>query len=127
MAYERLPSLEAQPTTFRREDDPQYSDDPEFRKATQDLSSQLFTLTSNVAKLSTQVALLGTKRDTERVRERVHDLLEETRNGFKDVGEGVKTVQTWHDVSVSSPVLYFLTSVFPHRHELDIRIWRNKP
>ncbi len=105
MSYERLPTLEAQPTTTRREDDPQYRDDPEFQSLTQRLSAQLFTLTSNVAKLSNQVALLGTKRDTERVRERVHDLLEETQNGFKQVGEGVKRVQVWDDVSVRSPNL----------------------
>ncbi|KAI9827003.1 MAG: hypothetical protein M1826_006482 [Phylliscum demangeonii] len=97
--YQRLPSLEAQPTTTRREDDPQYSDDPEFKKITQSLSAQLFNLTSNIVKLSNQVALLGTKRDTERVRERVHNLLEDTRSGFKDVGEGVKKVQAWEDVS----------------------------
>jgi syntaxin 7 len=50
--------------------------------------------------LSNQIALLGTKRDTERVRERVHNLLEETRSGFKDVGEGLKKIQTWEDVNV---------------------------
>lgn len=102
MTYDRLPTLEAQPTTARREDDPGYSDDPEFQKLAQDLSAQLFNLTSNISKLSNQIALLGTKRDTERVRERIHNLLEETRDGFKEVGEGVKRVQTWEDVSVSS-------------------------
>ncbi len=86
---------------MRRSDDPQYSDDPEFRQLTESLSNQLFTLTSNISRLSNQIALLGTKRDTERVRERVHDLLEETRDGFKEVGEGIKRIQTWEDVSVS--------------------------
>lgn len=102
--YDRLPTLEAQPTTFRREDDPQYRDDPEFEKLAQDISAKLFTLKNSTGKLSNQVALLGTKRDTERVRERVHDLLEEIRAGFKDVGEGVKKVQTWEDVGVSHPL-----------------------
>ena len=101
MSYDRLPSLEAQPTTTRREDDITYRDDPEFQNLTQGLSSQLFTLTSNVSKLSNQVALLGTKRDTERVRERVHDLLEETQSGFKRIGEGVKKAQAWDEVGVS--------------------------
>lgn len=96
--YDRLPTLEAQPTSYRREDDPQYSDDPEFRKLTQDISAKLFTLKNSTGKLSSQVALLGTKRDTERVRERVHDLLEEIRAGFKDIGEGVKKAQAWEDV-----------------------------
>lgn len=110
MSFDRLPALESQPTTMRRSDDPQYSDDPEFRQLTESLSNQLFTLTSNVSRLSNQISLLGTKRDTERVRERVHDLLEETRDGFKEVGEGIKRIQIWENVSVSLSaftMLYF--------------------
>lgn len=99
MSFDRLNSLEAQ-SNFRREDDPQYRDDPGFDHLAESLSDQLFTLTSNISRLSNQIALLGTKRDTERVRERVHNLLEETRSGFKDVGEGLKKIQTWEDVNV---------------------------
>ncbi|EAW10176.1 SNAP receptor PEP12 [Aspergillus clavatus NRRL 1] len=101
MSFDRLDSLEAQPTNMRRSEDPHYRDDPEFDRLTEGLSNQLFTLTSNITRLSDQIALLGTKRDTERVRERVHNLLEETRSGFKDVGEGIKKVQTWEDVNPS--------------------------
>ncbi|OQD73837.1 hypothetical protein PENDEC_c013G03878 [Penicillium decumbens] len=100
MSYDRLNSLEAQ-SNFRREDDPQYRDDPSFDHLAESLSDQLFTLTSNISRLSNQIALLGTKRDTERVRERVHNLLEETRSAFKDVGEGLKKIQTWEDVNPS--------------------------
>jgi hypothetical protein len=103
MSFDRLNSLEAQPTTMRRSDDPQYHDDPEFQRLTESLSNQLFTLTSNITRLSDQIALLGTKRDTERVRERVHSLLEQTRTGFRDVGDGIKKVQTWEDVNVCGP------------------------
>ncbi|KAL5342558.1 t-SNARE [Aspergillus crustosus] len=101
MSFDRLNPLEAQPTTYRRSDDPQYHDDPEFQRLTESLSNQLFSLTSNVTRLSDQIALLGTKRDTERVRERVHTLLEQTRTGFRDVGDGIKKVQTWEDVNPS--------------------------
>ncbi|KAJ5214386.1 hypothetical protein N7449_001555 [Penicillium cf. viridicatum] len=86
---------------MRRGEDPQYRDDPDFDHLAEQLSDQLFTLTSNISRLSNQIALLGTKRDTERVRERVHNLLEETRTGFRDVGEGIKQVQTWEDVNPS--------------------------
>ena len=34
------------------------------------------------------------------MRERVHDLLEEARDGFKEVGEGVKKLSAWEDLSV---------------------------
>ncbi|KAL1960235.1 hypothetical protein VTO42DRAFT_8778 [Malbranchea cinnamomea] len=99
MSFERLSSLEAQPS--QAHNDEPYHDDPEFQRLTQSLSNKLFTLTSNTSRLSSQIGLLGTKRDTERVRERVHNLLEETREGFREVGEGVKKVQTWEDVTPS--------------------------
>lgn len=101
MSFDDSSRLESQPTTWRRQDDPEYSDDPEFRRFTSQLSDQLFSLTSNVTRLSNQIALLGTKRETERVRERVRDLIEETSNGFKEVGEGLKKVQQWPDLNAS--------------------------
>ena len=99
MSFNRLNSLEAQPMGGRY-DDSEYHDDPEFHRLTESLSNQLFTLTSNISRLSNQIALLGTRRDTERVRERVHGLLEETRVGFKDVGEDLKKIQSWEDADV---------------------------
>jgi len=105
MSFDQLSSLESQPTTMRRQDDPQYSDDPEFQKLSQELMTKLFSLTGNISRLSNEIALLGTKRDTERVRERVHDLLEESKDAFKDVGEGVKRIQSWEDVSVCTSIL----------------------
>ena len=103
MSFDRLSSLESQPTTTRRQDDPQYRDDPAFSSLTEDLSTRLFELVSNISRLSNEIARLGTKRDTQRARERVHDLLEETRDGFKEVGEGIKRAQTWSDLNVSVP------------------------
>ena len=89
---------------MRRGEDPEYRDDPEFTRFAEELSVKLFSLTSNIARLSQQINLLGTKRDTERVRERVHDLLEDARDGFKDAGEGIKKLTAWEDLSV----IYFL-------------------
>lgn len=117
MSFDRLPSLEAQPTTTRRRDDPQYRDDPEFSQLAETLSTRLFELTSNISRLSQQISLLGTKRDTERVRERVHDLLEETKEGFKDVGEGVKRIQGWEDLNVRD----FSPSCTPQKSSPTIR------
>jgi hypothetical protein len=103
MSFDQLSSLESQPTNMRRQDDPQYTDDPEFQRLSQDLMTKLFTLTGNISRLQNEVALLGTRRDTERVRERVHNLLEDSKDAFKEVGEGVKKIQSWEDVSVSVP------------------------
>ena len=85
---------------MRRHEDPEYQDDPEFSRFSEELSVKLFTLTSNISRLSQQINLLGTKRDTERVRERVHDLLEDARSGFKEVGEGIKRLTAWEDLNV---------------------------
>jgi hypothetical protein len=102
MSYDRGSNLESQPTNWRREDDPQYQDDPEFNNFSQQLSDRLFELTSNVSRLSSQIALLGTRRETERVRERVKDFIEEGSNGFKQAGEDLKKIIQWDDVGVST-------------------------
>ncbi|KAF2718607.1 t-SNARE [Polychaeton citri CBS 116435] len=101
MSFQDSNALESQPTTWRRQDDPQYADDPEFERYTTELSDKLFSLTSNISRLSNQVALLGTKRETDRVRERVQDLLQETGDEFKGIGEGLKKVQAWDDLGPS--------------------------
>lgn len=94
-------NIAAQPTNWRRQDDPEYADDPEFQRFTTDLSDKLFTLTSNISRLQGQVSLLGTRRETDRVRERVQDMLQETGDSFKDIGDGLKKVQAWHDLGPS--------------------------
>ncbi|EAT87221.1 hypothetical protein HBI56_218370 [Parastagonospora nodorum] len=101
MSFQHSSNLESQPTNFRRSDDPQYADDPEFRDFASKLSDDLFALTRNVARLSTEVAKLGTKHETPRVRERVKTTVEETSDTFKEIGEGIKNITTWPDVGPS--------------------------
>jgi len=102
MSYDRSDALESQPTNWRREDTAEYQDDPAFNSFSQELSDKLFELTSNISRLSSQIALLGTKRETERVRERVKDLIEEGSNALKQAGEDLKKVIQWEDVGVSN-------------------------
>jgi syntaxin 7 len=99
MSFDQLSSLEA-----GRRSSPGFSDDPEFQRLSQDLRNKLFKLSGNNQRLKGELGHLGTRRDTPRVRERVHELLQESRDLFKDVGEGVKKVQTWEDVTVRIPV-----------------------
>lgn len=72
-----------------------YSDSPEFSRLSQDLMNTLFHLQGNNAKLRTEINRLGTRQDNPRLRERVQGLLEESRDKFKGVGEGVKKLQSW--------------------------------
>lgn len=100
MSFKHSSNLESQPTNWRRDDDPQYADDPEFRDFADKLSDDLFALTRNVARLSAEVAKLGTKHETARVRERVKTTSDETSDKFKEIGEGLKRITTWPDVGV---------------------------
>lgn len=100
MSFQRSSALESQPTNWRREDDPQYADDPEFRDFATKLSNDLMALTSNVTRLGHEVAKLGSKHETARVRERVKTTVEEASDKFKEIGERVKKISTWADVGV---------------------------
>ncbi|CAK7269767.1 SNAP receptor [Sporothrix epigloea] len=96
MSFDQLSSVEA---GRRRGGGGQYSDDPDFQRLTQHLSNKLFKLQGNIANLNRDIGHLGTRQDNARVRERVKDVLEESREMFKDVGEGVKKVQGWDNVT----------------------------
>jgi syntaxin 7 len=102
MSFDQLSSLEA----GQRRGTSSYADDPEFQRLSQDLMNKLFKLNGNNQRLSGEVGHLGTRRDTPRVRERVHEMIEESREMFKDVGEGVKKIQTWEDVTVPWPFVF---------------------
>lgn len=95
MSFDRLSSLEAQSGGAGG-----YSDDPGFQQLLHELRTKLRDLEKNILKLRTDVNLLGTRRDTARVRERVHGLLETSREMCRDIGEGVKKLQGWEDLSV---------------------------
>ncbi|TQS37463.1 hypothetical protein Golomagni_02060 [Golovinomyces magnicellulatus] len=101
MSFNHLSSLESQNKGFSRHENQQYADDPEFQQLSKELMSKLFTLTSNISRISNDVALLGTRRDTELVRDRVQNLLEESKDAFIEIGQGVKKIQSWEDVSPS--------------------------
>ncbi|KAL2759732.1 hypothetical protein ACRALDRAFT_2096226 [Sodiomyces alcalophilus JCM 7366] len=94
MSYDQLSSLES--GTGPRGG---YSDDPGFKQLQTELMNKVLGLRRNVSKLSSDVDLLGTRRDTPRVRERVHDLLEKSRETCKDIGQGVKKLKTWDDLT----------------------------
>lgn len=95
MSFDQLSSLEAQSGGQGG-----YTDDPGFQQLLFDLRTKLRDFEKNILKLRTDVNLLGTKRDTARVRERVHDILEKSRDSCLSIGEGIKKLQVWDDLSV---------------------------
>ncbi|EHK45435.1 uncharacterized protein TrAtP1_003742 [Trichoderma atroviride] len=93
MAYDRLSSLEAGQSGAG------YTDDPAFQDLQYELKNKLQSLLSNNRKLANDVNVLGTKKDTPRLRERVHNTMEKSREICKDIGDGVKKLQTWDDLT----------------------------
>ncbi|KAK6215887.1 hypothetical protein LQW54_004067 [Pestalotiopsis sp. IQ-011] len=95
MSFDQLSSMESGGGNSRRQNQGAYSDSPEFSRLSQDLMNTLFHLQGNNSKLRAEINRLGTRQDNPRLRERVQALLEESRDQFKDVGEGVKKLQQW--------------------------------
>ena len=93
MSYDQLSSLESGQQGG-------YSDSPGFQALQHDLKKRLQTLLSSNRKLANDVNILGTKKDTPRLRERVHNSMEKTRDLCRDIGEDVKKLQTWEDLTV---------------------------
>ncbi|KJZ80162.1 hypothetical protein HIM_00012 [Hirsutella minnesotensis 3608] len=92
MSYDQLSNLES----GRRGG---YSDDPAFQDLQYDLKSKLQSLLSSNRKLANDVNVLGTKKDSPRLRERVHNSMDKTRDLCREIGDGVKRLQSWDDLS----------------------------
>lgn len=93
MSYDQLSNLESGQRGG-------YSDDPGFQDLQYDLKSKLQGLLSSNRKLANDVNVLGTKKDTPRLRERVHNSMDKTRKICQEIGDGVKKLQTWEDLTV---------------------------
>lgn len=93
MSYDRLSSLESGQQGG-------YTDEPEFQNLQYDLKSKLQSLLTSNRQLAKDVGVLGTKKDTARLRERVHNTMEKARGLCLEIGDGVKRFQTWDDLSV---------------------------
>ncbi|GKU03461.1 syntaxin 7 [Fusarium langsethiae] len=76
-----------------------YTDDPAFQELQYNLKSKLQTLLSSNRKLANDVNVLGTRKDTPRLRERVHNSMDKTRDMCREIGDGVKRLQTWEDLT----------------------------
>ncbi|KAF3070778.1 Syntaxin-22 [Daldinia childiae] len=97
MSFDQLSSIESGSGAGRRQNNGAYADDPEFTRLSQGLMNKLFHLQGNISKLKSDIGLLGTRRDNPRLRERVHVVIEESTEQFKEVGEGIKKIQTWEE------------------------------
>ena len=97
MSYDRLSSIESGRGG--------YSDNPEFQDLQYELKSKLQALITGSRKLANDVSVLGTKKDTPRLRERVHNSMDKAREACREIAEGVKKLQAWNDLTVCRPSL----------------------
>ncbi|PHH83375.1 hypothetical protein CDD82_1604 [Ophiocordyceps australis] len=93
MSYDQLSNLEPGSRSGG------YSDDPAFRDLQYELKTKLQSLLSSNRKLASDVNVLGSKKDTPRLRERVHNSMDKTRLLCRDIGDGVKQLRTWDSLS----------------------------
>ena len=91
MSFNDLNDLEAQPPSFSN---PPVSS-PEFTLLTKSLSQRIFNITSNVALVHRYIGLLGTPRDTDKMRASLMDTLAKTKDMSKDIVSDIRRLNRW--------------------------------
>ncbi|KAL1921383.1 uncharacterized protein VTP21DRAFT_11099 [Calcarisporiella thermophila] len=67
-------------------------DDKEYRLLSRRISQQVININGNVASINRLIGYLGTRKDTEDTRTKLHDLTEATRDLIKTTTESLKTL-----------------------------------
>jgi hypothetical protein len=96
-----------------------YSDDPGFSRLSSSISRSIYSITANIAALNRYLSHVGTNKDTQSLREKLHALTEETRDKCKSTGADVKKLQAWDNVEVcatASDVRADVLAVFTKIH-----------
>jgi syntaxin 7 len=91
MSFNDMNDLEAQPASFS--DQPPSS--PAFSNLTKSISQNIFNITSNVALIHRYIGLLGTPRDTDKMRASLMDTLTKTKDITKDLIPKIRTISRW--------------------------------
>jgi syntaxin 7 len=91
MSFNDMNDLEAQPTSHS--DQPPSS--PAFSNLTKFISQKIFNITSNVALIHRYIGLLGTPRDTDKMRASLMDTLTTTKDITKDLIPKIRTLSRW--------------------------------
>jgi hypothetical protein len=92
MSFNDLNDLEAQPAEPYSD---QPSSSPEFTDLTKSISIKIFNITSNVTLVHRYIGLLGTPRDTEKMRTSLIDTLTKTQKLTKDLLPSIRELSRW--------------------------------
>ena len=90
MSFNDLNDLEDQSGTFGPS-----SASPEFTRLSKSISQRIFSITSNVALIHRFIGLLGTPRDTDKMRSSLMDTLTKTKDISKELVPDIRTLAHW--------------------------------
>ena len=93
MSINDLNDLEAQPAGLYS--DHPSSSSPEFTSLTKSISSKIFNITSNVTLVHRYIGLLGTPRDTEKMRTSLMDTLTRTQKLTRELLPSIRELSHW--------------------------------
>jgi t-SNARE complex subunit (syntaxin) len=102
MSFNDLNDLEAQPASYST---PSMSS-PEFTRLTKSISQKVFNITSNVALIHRYIGLLGTARDTDKMRASLMDTLSKTKDISKDVIPDIRSLNHWDSEEIGASGRY---------------------
>ena len=90
MSFNDLNDLEDQSGTFAPS-----TVSPRFTRLSKSISQRIFSITSNVALIHRFIGLLGTPRDTDKMRSSLMDTLVKTKDLSKDLVPDIRTLAHW--------------------------------
>jgi t-SNARE complex subunit (syntaxin) len=90
MSFNDLNDLESQDHTYATRDI-----SPEFTNFTKSVSQKIFNLTSNVALTHRYIGLLGSTRDTDKMRASLMDTLAKTKDLSKELVPDIRSLNAW--------------------------------
>jgi hypothetical protein len=99
---DNLQDLEAQTGSFSDDLEPS----PEFTQLVRSISQNIFQITSNVTSMHRSVGLMGTPRDTDKMRATLMDLLSKTRVISKDTIPQIRTLSAWDPTEIGPSERY---------------------
>jgi Syntaxin-like protein len=73
---------------------------PEFGRLTNSISEKIFNITSNVATVHRYIGLLGTSRDTPKMRSLLMETLKNTKTTSKDAVPEIRALSRWDPVEI---------------------------
>jgi hypothetical protein len=99
---DNLQDLEAQAGGFSDSMEPS----AEFTHLVRAISQNIFHITSNVASIHRSVGLMGTPRDTDKMRSTLLDLLAKTRTVTKDTIPQIRSLSAWDPTEIGPSERY---------------------